>query len=154
MTYTSSLKSPIGILHFTYSDTLLLKIDFDLEKQKMHAETQIPLWLECKKQVNEYFAHQRNSFDLPYDLKGSDFQKKIWRQMAKIPYGKTKSYKNLAEKINNPNASRAVGNVCNKNPLPLVIPCHRVVYSNGKLGGFAVDLKIKENLLEFERNLS
>jgi methylated-DNA-[protein]-cysteine S-methyltransferase len=120
----------------------------------MHPETSLPLWLDCKKQLQEYFVRKRFTFDLPYELEGSDFQKNVWAAMAKIPYGKTYSYKQLAEKVQNPKASRAVGNVCNKNPLPLIIPCHRVVYSNGKLGGFAMDLQIKENLLGFEQNLS
>lgn len=106
--------------------------------------------LLTKKQLNEYFKGQRKLFDIPLDVRGTDFQKKVWNQLSKIPFGKTKSYKEIAIKINSPKASRGVGSANRKNPVSIIVPCHRVIGSNGKLTGFAGGLDVKSWLLKFE----
>jgi O-6-methylguanine DNA methyltransferase len=101
-------------------------------------------------QVGEYLGGKRRGFDVDVSaLSGTDFQKAVWREMTKIPYGQTRSYKQLAEAIGKPKAYRAVANACGKNPLPIVIPCHRVVASHG-IGGFSLGLKLKRQLLKIE----
>jgi methylated-DNA-[protein]-cysteine S-methyltransferase len=102
-------------------------------------------------QLQEYFAGKRTFFDIALAPKGSGFQKQVWEALQNIPYGQTRSYLDIAEAIGNPRASRAVGNANNKNPIPIIIPCHRVVLSNGKLGGYALGTKIKQDLLDLER---
>lgn len=101
-------------------------------------------------QLKEYFTGARKSFNLKLNPEGTDYQKQVWRILAKIPYGKAYSYKDVAQLIGNPNASRAVGMANSKNPLPIIVPCHRVIGANGKLTGFACGLAIKEKLLKLE----
>ncbi len=105
----------------------------------------------CYKQLCEYLKRNRKSFDLPLNPKGTDFQKKVWSESTKISYGETKSYKQIAESIKSPKAYRAVGLVNNKNPIPIIIPCHRVVGSNGDLVGYAGGLHRKKFLLDLEQ---
>jgi methylated-DNA-[protein]-cysteine S-methyltransferase len=105
---------------------------------------------EARKQILEYLEGSRRKFDLPLELTGTDFQKSVWNQLAGIPWGETKTYGQVARAAGKPKASRAVGGACNKNPLPLVIPCHRVVGSDGSLVGFGGGLDLKERLLEIE----
>lgn len=102
-------------------------------------------------QLNEYFLGKRQKFDIKINPTGSEFQKKVWSELLKIPYGKTKSYQKIAKAIGNPNAQRAVGSACNKNPIMIIIPCHRVISKNGKIGGFAYGNTIKQQLLEIEK---
>lgn len=103
-------------------------------------------------QIIEYLNGQRKSFSLPLDLRGTDFQKKVWNELIKIPYGETRTYKDIARSINVPQGYRAVGNALNKNPVLIVIPCHRVIGSDGKLTGFRGGLELKAKLLELERS--
>ena len=111
----------------------------------------IPSILDCNGQLEEYLAGRRREFDLPLDLQGTDFQKEVWRAIARIPYGQTKSYQDLAREIGRPNAARAVGAACGANPVPLVVPCHRVLGSGGGLTGFGGGLPWKKWLLDLER---
>lgn len=105
----------------------------------------------CKEQLQEYFDGIRKKFDLKIKfLNGTEFQKNVWNELRKIPYGKTISYKEMAEKINNPKACRAIGNANNKNPICIIIPCHRVIGSNGKMVGYAEGIDKKEFLLKLE----
>jgi methylated-DNA-[protein]-cysteine S-methyltransferase len=106
---------------------------------------------EAVKQLREYFAGRRTEFDLPVAPEGTVFQCSVWRQLQNIPYGETISYGELARRVGNPNASRAVGAANGKNPIPIVIPCHRVIGSNGRLVGFGGGLPIKEALLTLEQ---
>lgn len=106
---------------------------------------------ECKNQLLEYFDGQRKYFDCKFSAKGTDFQKRVWNELLKIPYGKTISYKQLAEKIGSPNAYRAVANANRLNPIPIIIPCHRVIGSNGKMIGYASGLDKKIYLLKLEK---
>lgn len=107
---------------------------------------------EVIKQVEEYFNGKRKSFELPVNPQGTEFQKRVWRELQKIPYGQTRTYKDIAIKIEKPNASRAIGNANNKNPIAIVIPCHRVIGSNNKLVGYAGGIDKKIKLLELEKN--
>ena len=104
----------------------------------------------AREQIEQYFAHERQSFDLPLSPLGTDFQKKTWAMLAEIPFGKTWSYAELAGKIAAPKAVRAVGAANGRNPLPIILPCHRVIGSNGSLTGFAGGLSMKKWLLEHE----
>ncbi len=103
-------------------------------------------------QIKKYLTGQLRRFDYPLDLRGTPFEKKVWMELVKIPYGKTRSYKEVAQAIGHPKAFRAVGNANGSNALPLVIPCHRVIASGGGLGGYGHGLKMKKQLLDFERN--
>ena len=106
---------------------------------------------ECFKQLKEYFEGNRMKFDLPLDARGTEFQKKVWNELLNIPYGETKSYKDIAVAIGNEKACRAIGMANNKNPIPIIIPCHRVIGSNGKLVGYAGGVNVKEKLLNIEK---
>lgn len=104
------------------------------------------------REISDYLDGKRKVFNIKVKPDGTDFQKSVWDMMMKIPYGKTKTYKELAMLIGDPNASRAIGNACNKNPIPIVIPCHRVIGSDGDLTGYAGGLDIKKYLLNLETN--
>ncbi len=101
-------------------------------------------------ELKEYLLGNRLKFDIPILLKGTVFQKKVWEELIKIPYGKVVSYKYIAKKINQPNASRAVGNACNRNPLLIIVPCHRILGNDKSLKGFVIGVDIKEKLLNLE----
>lgn len=116
-------------------------------------EKETDLIRETKKQLDEYFKGNRESFNIPMNLEGTDFQKSVWKALQDIPYGETKSYSEIAEYINNPKACRAVGLANNKNPISIIIPCHRVIGKSGKLVGYGGGLHIKEKLLELEKSL-
>jgi len=113
-------------------------------------EQETPLLQEAAKQLKEYFAGERQVFDLPLAPKGTNFQKAAWQALTTIPYGETRSYKQIAEQIGKPKACRAVGLANNRNPIAIVIPCHRVIGSDGKLVGYGGGLPIKKFLLELE----
>jgi methylated-DNA-[protein]-cysteine S-methyltransferase len=101
-------------------------------------------------ELNEYISGERKVFSVKLNLEGTEFQKKVWNELIKIPYGKLYTYKQIATLVGNENASRAVGTANNKNPIPIIIPCHRVIGSNGKLVGYAGGLKLKEQLINHE----
>lgn len=106
-----------------------------------------------KQQLREYFDRKRRTFDLPYDIQiGTSFQRSVWDALLTIPYGETVSYAAVGEKINNPKAVRAIGNANGKNPISIIIPCHRVVQKNGKLGGYSSGLDMKQYLLQLEQD--
>jgi methylated-DNA-[protein]-cysteine S-methyltransferase len=102
-------------------------------------------------QVREYLKGHRQTFDFPYELHGTEFQKKVWNALCQVPYGETRTYKEIASVVGNPKASRAVGMANNKNPLMVVVPCHRIVGTDGNLIGYAGGLDMKKALLELER---
>jgi methylated-DNA-[protein]-cysteine S-methyltransferase len=104
---------------------------------------------EAAVQIDEFLTGKRTTFDLPLKIEGTDFQKSVWNELCRIPYGKTASYKDIAKSIGRPNSYRAVGNACGANPIPLIIPCHRVTASDG-LGGFLGGLALKKKLMEIE----
>lgn len=104
-----------------------------------------------QKQFTEYEKGARKAFDLPLHIKGTEFQKKVWNALLEIPYGETRSYQEIAIQIGNPKAVRAVGGACNRNPIGIIVPCHRVVGKNGSLTGYAGGLDYKKLLLEKEK---
>lgn len=124
----------------------------------------VPFQTECGKrtpfsdhvirEVGEYLAAERTSFDIPYQLSGTPFQLSVWHQLEKIAYGETISYQSLAMKLGNANSSRAVGMACGRNPIMIIIPCHRVVGKNGSLTGYAEGIALKASLLQLEKGKS
>ena len=115
-----------------------------------YQEKDTKLLLEAKKELEEYFQGKRKKFDLPLEQEGTEFQKKVWKVLEKIPYGETRTYKEIAKMVGNEKASRAVGMANNKNNIPIIIPCHRVIGSNGKLVGYALGVNMKKYLLDLE----
>ena len=140
--------SPIGIFEFQIYENKLISLK-PSEKIGLSSKEN-ELSKKIRHQLDEYFSNKRKYFDIPILLKGTPFQKNVWEELKKIPYGKTSNYQEIANKINNKNAQRAVGNSCNKNPILIIIPCHRVIPKSAKLGGFAYNNKIKEFLLNLE----
>lgn len=128
------------------------------ESQKFSTATKLrsddPYLFGVFYQLNEYFTGTRKVFDVPLELEGTDFQKKVWDELQKIPYGKTISYKTLSEKLGDVKAIRAVGKANGQNPIAIIIPCHRVIGTNGNLVGYAGGLDIKEKLLHLEGALN
>jgi len=110
-----------------------------------------PLIREAAEQLNEYLAGKRKAFDLPLAPEGTPFQKAVWKALTGIPYGETRTYKEIAETVGKPRACRAVGMANNKNPIAILIPCHRVIGADGKLTGYAGGLDIKKKLLDLEK---
>lgn len=106
---------------------------------------------EARQQLVEYFAGERRTFTVPLNPRGTEFQKRAWQALRDIPYGETRTYKEQAVLLGNPRASRAVGTANGRNPIPIIIPCHRVIGSNGSLTGFAHGLDVKQALLDLEQ---
>lgn len=146
--YYEYLSSPIGTLRISADENKIMAIDI-VEKTQTPNENGITR--ECKKQLREYFEKTRREFSLQVDLSvGTPFQQRVWRELKKIPYGTVVSYKELAERVGNIKAVRAVANAVGKNPFLVILPCHRVLASNGKIGGFSVGTDKKIILLEHE----
>ncbi len=145
--FKAYIDSPVGVLEVVCSAKGLTNINF-VKKKKVPSYNKV--LLKCESQLKDYFSGKRKSFDLPLDLSGSTFEKKVWGELKRIPYGKTKSYKEISVSINNNYASRAVGNANKKNCIPIIIPCHRVIKSNGDIGGYSAGLWRKKWLLEHE----
>lgn len=145
--------STVGFLTVVSDNHYIRKIGFGKQElDEDHVETpEHWLLLKAEQQLMEYFEGMRTVFDLPYQVHGTDFQKSVWDALAKIPYGTVKTYGTIAKEIGSFKASRAVGGACNKNPIAILIPCHRVVGSNGNLTGFAGGLTVKEKLLQLEQ---
>ncbi len=148
------LSTPIGSLEIVIEKNKLLKVDFSDKKELTFNEgdpEEVEIFNQCQKQLNEYFAGKRFSFDLPIELIGTGFQKQVWSQLTKISYGKTISYRDLAIQLGDPLCIRAAASANGKNPLAVIIPCHRVIGSNGSLTGYAGGLFRKKWLLEHEQ---
>ena len=158
--YVSELHSPVGTLYLASSNQGVVCIslsgredffkdleglvpDMELEENDSKNEGVV-------RQLKEYFSGARKDFDLPLHLIGTEFQKLVWRQLYRVPYGRTASYKEIAEKIGKPKAMRAVGQANHRNPIPIIIPCHRIIGANGQLVGFGGGLDMKRFLLSHE----
>lgn len=146
--YCWSIVSPIGKLTGVEDGGFMIKVLLNARSLPAE-EKKTPLLSHWVQQTEEYFAGKRTAFDLPLKLAGSDFQRSVWQGIKEIGYGEVMSYGQLAEKINRPKAFRAVGSACGANPLPIIIPCHRVV-AKGGLGGFGLGLEAKKILLKLE----
>lgn len=151
----TQIESPVGALILVADDEGLRRIDF---VHGRHPAQRDPSWQEDSaafdeivSQLKAYFSGNLHQFTLPLAPEGTEFQQKVWKNLCNIPYGETISYGQLARRIGNPNASRAVGLANGSNPIPIIIPCHRVVGSNGKLTGYGGGLPIKEKLLALEQ---
>ncbi|MEH7239147.1 methylated-DNA--[protein]-cysteine S-methyltransferase [Bacillus sp. JJ1562] len=147
-------ESPIGVIEISGTHEAIHSILFSEESKKvnmLHSDTP-QLLVECYNQLDEYFKGNRHEFTLPYHIKGTDFQKTVWEALKEIPYAETGSYKDVAVSIGNEKAIRAVGSANGKNKLSIVIPCHRVIGSTGKLTGYAGGLWRKEWLLQHEKS--
>lgn len=145
------LDSPLGLIEIQSDKGEIISVNF--VKEKLYDEKTDSILIEAKRQLKEYFEGERKVFDLPISIGGTDFQNKVWRELTKIPYGATYTYKDVAVGIGNEKASRAVGNANNKNKIAIIVPCHRVVGSNGKLVGYEGGLWRKEWLLNHELNI-
>ena len=141
----SYYKSPIGILEIICENGELVSLKLVDYCEKSNIETD--LIKDIKNQLDEYFSGKRTTFNININPAGTDFQTLVWSELQNIPYGKTKSYSEVAESIGNKNTQRAIGNACNKNPIMIIIPCHRVVSKNNNLGGYAYGSIIKQKLL-------
>lgn len=159
MTYfLKEMLSPVGVLKLIASSVGLAAILWENDdpnrvrfKSSMKKQDH-PILDETEAQLKAYFARKLDKFLIPLDLAGTEFQKKVWEALLTIPFGQTRSYGQIAGQIGHPKAVRAVGTANGKNPISIVIPCHRVIGANGKLAGFAGGLPIKEYLLDLESN--
>jgi len=145
------LDSPIGCLRLLSNGTQLTAIEFEDQYSAIgDCETSDPVLAQSIGQLGDYFAGRRQYFALPLSAQGTAFQRSVWAALARIPYGEVRSYRDIAHSIGKPKAVRAVGAANGRNPLPIVVPCHRVIGSNGTLTGFAGGLPAKTYLLQLE----
>lgn len=150
-TFRACYRSEIGPLEVVGNQKGILTITF--KKDQFESDRNLPACMkESLRQLDEYFKGRRQKFSVPLLLEGTDFQKAVWRQLQKILFGQTVSYGDVARAIGRPQAFRAVGNANNKNPIPLIIPCHRVIGSDGKMVGFGSGIWRKEWLLDHEKS--
>lgn len=148
--------SPVGRLKLVADESSLVavlwpndgpsRVQLDGTRENLHH----PILREADRQLTEYFQGERTAFELPLSLRGTAFQRRVWQQLLRIPYGQTRSYGRLAAEIGNASAWRAVGLANRYNPLSIIVPCHRVIGASGKLTGFAGGLEAKAKLLELE----
>ena len=154
--YNKKIQTPVGQLTLVAHDQALVAVLWENDDPKRvklsesFEQNEHPLLKEVEKQLIEYFAGQRTQFTIPLDFQGTAFQKSVWSALLRIPFGETRSYKQIAESIGNVKAVRAVGAANGKNPISIIAPCHRVIGANGKLVGFAGGLKNKDILLNLE----
>lgn len=154
--FCKEMESPLGKLKLVASANALLAVLWEQERPNrvklamLKFDPQQPILIETERQLREYFAGTRTEFDLPLQPAGSEFQQKVWRALREIPFGQTRSYLDLAKSVGSAKAVRAVGAANGKNPLSIVVPCHRVVGTNGALTGFAGGLEVKAKLLALE----
>ncbi len=143
--------SPIGELLLVASDDGLVRVEFPPSDAPADATRDDARLVPVMRQLDEYFAGKRVQFDLKIALHGTEFQLAVWHALQKIPYGETRSYSEIARTIGRPAAVRAVGAANGANPIPIIVPCHRVIGSNGSLTGFGGGLGVKRRLLDLER---
>lgn len=151
MTARCNVLTPIGMMLIEASETGITRAVFTDEPvgEEHNAHT-----MEAQRQLADYFAGTLRAFDLPLDLRGTPFQMKVWAALTKIPFGETRSYREIAASVGNCNAARAVGMANNKNPAAVIVPCHRIIGANGSLTGYGGGLWRKERLLAREKELA
>lgn len=145
--YGTIVPSPLGPITLLATETELTALQFG----DLGLRDRTPLLLEAEAQLTAYFSGKLQEFHLPLRAKGTAFQERVWTALMAIPYGQTISYRTLAERAGSPRGFRAVGNANGKNPLPILIPCHRVIASDGSLGGYSCGLPRKQELLLLEQ---
>lgn len=143
-------KTILGTITIESNDHAITQIKVNKDTYSNTKETK--LIKQAISEINEYLMNNRFEFTVPIEPTGTPFQKEVWKQLRNIPYSETKTYKDVALLVGNPNASRAIGNACNRNPIHIMIPCHRVIGSNGKLTGYKGGLDVKDKLLNIEKN--
>lgn len=148
---TAYYKSEIGIIKISYQEKIQ---SIKLVDKICSINEKTDISDKIFNQIDKYLKGEVKDFEIhdKLEITGTAFQKRVWEELIKIPYGETRTYKDIAEKINNPKATRAVGSAIGKNPFFIIIPCHRVIRSDGKMGGFAYGLDVKEKLLDLEKN--
>jgi methylated-DNA-[protein]-cysteine S-methyltransferase len=142
----------IGLVHVAEENGAITEVMLPGEKAPVGEMSKTPLLEMAAVQISEYLQGSRQEFTVPLAPQGSDFAMKVWKEMLTIPYGKVRTYGELAEGIGRPGAARAVGQACNRNPISILIPCHRVVGAGGKLTGYVGGLDLKQKLLELEED--
>jgi methylated-DNA-[protein]-cysteine S-methyltransferase len=151
------IESPVGKLKLVASEKGLVAILWENDSPRrvrlneLVANDEHPILVETERQLAEYFAGKRHTFSVHLDMRGTRFQKDVWEILLAIPFGETRSYGQLAKQLGNPRATRAVGAANGRNPLSIIVPCHRVIGSSGKLTGFAGGLETKAHLLDLEK---
>lgn len=148
MIIRDSYESPIGPLVITVRDDILVGIDFG----HIEDSTTTQATMRVKQALGRYFGYSTEDVQIPMILNGSEFQLKVYEELVKIPFGETRTYQDIAYALGNPQAARAVGQALNKNPIPILVPCHRVIGKDGSLTGFAGGIESKEWLLKFEHD--
>jgi len=146
-TAACNIATPVGVLGLCARDGFLVAVTF----QPVVESGNDPVLDAAKRQLDEYFSGKRRDFDLPLDMRGTEFQKSCWKALTEIPYGEVCSYSDIAVKVGSPKAVRAVGMANHVNPIPIIVPCHRVVGKNGSLTGYAGGLDMKTWLIEHEK---
>jgi len=146
--------TPIGRIGIAENGKGITDVFFAVDSPKDSVLEETELLNEAGKQLVDYIAGKRKDFELPLSPEGTEFQKLVWEALRTIPYGETRTYKQIAEQIGNPKACRAVGMANNKNPISIIVPCHRVIGSNGRLVGYGGGIELKKKLLELENNSS
>jgi methylated-DNA-[protein]-cysteine S-methyltransferase len=152
-----TIESPVGQLKLIASDKGLVAILWEKDKpnrvrlSELKENPQHPVLLKTERQLNEYFAGKRKEFSITLDVRGTSFQNDVWNALLAIPFGETRTYGQLAKQLGRPQASRAVGAANGRNPVSIIVPCHRVIGSTGKLTGFAGGLDTKAHLLGLEK---
>jgi methylated-DNA-[protein]-cysteine S-methyltransferase len=150
-TYTTTVDSPVGPLLLTSDGTALTRVLFDAEPDPAWSTEPCDLLDRAAAQLGEYFCGERTDFDLPLEPAGTPFQRTVWEALRDIPYAGTINYGQLASRVGNPRASRAVGLANGRNPISIVVPCHGVIGANGSLTGYGGGLDRKRTLLDLER---
>lgn len=143
-------QSVVGWIELTEENGAITSLTLGSEPENVNCSDS-PVIRQCCKELDEYFEGERTCFDVKVTPKGTAFQQKVWAELMNIPYGKTISYARLAQNCNQPKACRAVGSANGKNPVAIIIPCHRVIASDGKLGGYAYGIDVKRSLLILEK---
>lgn len=144
------MELPVGTISVVANHSAIVGVYFDTLQSNIRLE-KTPLLEEAERQLNQYFQGKRESFDLPLFYEGTQFQVSVWEALLTIPYGETRSYGEIAKQIGNPKAPRAVGLANNRNPIAIIIPCHRVIGADGSLVGFGGGLHFKRFLLDLEQ---
>lgn len=158
--FYKDVDSPVGLIRVIASDKGLAAIIWEREdyiRTKLSdplKKDDHPIIVQTEKELKEYFENSRTVFTVPLDFKGTDFQVKVWESLLKVPYGNTKTYGELAKILGDVKAVRAVGGALNKNPISIIVPCHRIIGASGKLTGFAGGLKNKSILLDLEKGFT
>ncbi len=149
--HRAAINSPLGLVEIFAADKAIRRVDIGGRGAESAPRAGAPVILsECCRQLEEYFSGKRSRFDLALDLQGTEFEQEVWRQLLQIPYGHTASYQEIAEAIGRPKALRAVGAANGKNPVAIIVPCHRVIGHDGRLVGYGGGLWRKKWLLDHE----